>query len=208
MSEAGQVQVSPTTVLIPANAASATFAIAGIEDGIDEGLATLTLLGEATGHNQASKELVVTDQSFSDLIVTDLVLPGNGQADEVFTYGYTLRNVGLQDQQTPFLVRTWLSRDELLSDDDLLLNQTLEETLPTDVALARSASARAPDERGAFYLIVETDADNAVSEMVETNNVSTSPQSITFTGDYTVTVSTETDVAYFCLLYTSPSPRD
>jgi hypothetical protein len=85
---------------------------------------------------------------------------------------FTLSNRGSQVQQ-PFVVRFYLSADDTLSTDDLLLKQWKLKKLSAGAMRIKKVRSRLPIELANVDLtwFAQVDADNGVPELDESNNV-------------------------------------
>jgi subtilase family serine protease len=87
----------------------------------------------------------------------------------------TVKNFGTATVSTPHAVSLYFSTDTILSANDILIGKkSITKPLAAgDTAIIRSEEFIFPDniQGGNYYFIIKTDADNAVTEFSETNNV-------------------------------------
>jgi subtilase family serine protease len=87
----------------------------------------------------------------------------------------TVKNFGTATVSTPHAVSLYFSTDTILSANDILVGKkSIRKTLAAgDTAIIRSEEFIFPDniQGGNYYFIIKTDADNAITEFSETNNV-------------------------------------
>ncbi len=68
----------PASVTIPANAASVTFAITAVDDGLLDGTQTVLLTASSTGYSSGTRAIDVTDSAFLSLTFAATSLSENG----------------------------------------------------------------------------------------------------------------------------------
>lgn len=186
----------PETIVLGPGLANGTFQISGVDDGSEDGTQQVLISATAAGFNTAQRTIAVTDDTFPDLIITDVNLPGSASTEQLVTYSYKLENTGAGDLTSPVLLRTYLSEDEQFGGDDIFLNQYLfEGGLPVGVAIGRNETFRTPIRSGDFWLLVQADAEGVIDELVETNNLGISAFPITLEAAYNATVATDTTSA-------------
>ncbi len=161
----------PSTVTIPAGAASVTFPIASVADAVQSGNQPVVITASANGFAPAAQTLVVTDADLPDLTVTSLRTPASAISESSFNVTFRIENHGLSPSGTNFVQQILLSTDQLpSSDDQILFENTLGVSIPAGLFVEQTFQMRAPKTPGDFYLIVVTDADNQVAEILENNN--------------------------------------
>ena len=117
----------------------------------------------------------------SDSVVPDTSTPWWGQS---FDIAYSISNIGTSDATGTWTDRLWLSADGVLDGPDRLLASTLatrynplaagDSYSPTVTVTLPTESAGLAD--GAYYIILEADAADALAEANEANNVLVSTQ--------------------------------
>jgi large repetitive protein len=141
-----------------------------------------TRVFEDSTNNVSSTKLQVTYRE-ADLKVTNILAPATLPADSTAVISWTVLNQGTRDTRaTKWVDGIYLSLDRTLDTQDLLLGVILQEgmlsagqsyTGTTTIGLPQALKA------GNYYLLVQTDAGNAVAEFsYETNNVARTPVSI------------------------------
>ncbi len=190
----------PNTVTIAAGQTSATFAIAGVSDGINDGSQTVNITASANGLNSDTDSLEVTDINVSDLAVTQLQGAQPTYTGKQSQFTYTVANTGIISASGSWKDQVYLSADNKLDVNDILLGEFgLGSTenpanLLPGTSYDRTVAYFAPRTPGQYYLIGVTDTGNTVNEGVsigETNNTTITP--LTITPAYRATVSSDTD---------------
>lgn len=107
-----------------------------------------------------------------DLTVTQVAVSDGGITTmSDFTLNWTCVNMGTADA-TPFTAGIYLSNDETLDDDDLLLGTQYVAMLKKGISINYQSVLNIPDAySGNLYLIVCADINNTVNEIKETNNI-------------------------------------
>ncbi|MFK0734772.1 MAG: beta strand repeat-containing protein [Gloeotrichia echinulata HAB0833] len=192
----------PNTVTITAGQTSATFAITGVSDGINDGSQTVNITASATGLNSGTDSLEVTDINVPDLTVTNLqgIQPTYTGKQSQFTY--TVANNGIINASGSWKDRVYLSVDNKLDANDTLLGEFALGSAENPANFApgtsyeRNVTYFAPRTPGQYYLIASADSGNTVNEGVgvgENNNTTITP--LTVTPAYRAIVSTDTETA-------------
>lgn len=117
---------------------------------------------------------------------------GTGQSIAV-----TLResNTGRATAQGPWHQRLLLSSDGVPDDTDLVLNDYIfKSSVPAGQFIERSVQVRMPEVPGTYLILAVSDAENAVIESIEEDNVLASAP-ITVLTEYTATVATDVTTA-------------
>jgi Ca2+-binding RTX toxin-like protein len=195
-SNSGQAMV-PNTVTILAGQTSATFAVTGVSDGINDGSQAVTLTASATGLNSGTDVLEITDINIPDLFVKQLagVQPVYTSKQSQFTY--EVINNGISTASGAWKDKVYLSKDNKLDAQDILLGEfgTGSATTPANLlpglSYSRTVTYFTPRTPGEYYLIATTDSGNTVVEgtgIAENNNTSIAP--LTVTAAYRGVVST------------------
>jgi hypothetical protein len=121
----------------------------------------------------------LADLGFFGPVTTTASAPKFGDTINVSWY---LNNQGTLATSGNWTDRVYLSRDNNLSSDDILLKSVVQNTGSLAVNATRTTSTavtlplNVSFATGTYYLIVKTDADDSVVESNELNNVSTSGQ--------------------------------
>lgn len=192
----------PDTVTIAAGQTSATFTIAGVNDGNSDGSQPVNITASAPGLNSGTDSLEVTDINVADLAVTQLqgIQPTYTSKQSQFTY--TVANNGITSASGNWKDKVYLSADNKLDTNDTLLGEFgLGSTenpanLLPGLSYERTVTYFAPRTPGQYYLIATTDTDNTINEgtgVGESNNTTITP--LTVTPAYRATVYTDTETA-------------
>jgi RHS repeat-associated protein len=120
-----------------------------------------------------------------DLQVDSIVLPSNGTFGNSVNLSWTVRNAGDATAARSWRDRLYLSRDNTLSSDDVLLwTQAIDNAFPlaAGATYTRSIAATLPLQAtlsdGTYYILVKTDADSKQPEANETNNTGSASLSL------------------------------
>ena len=127
--------------------------------------------------------ITISTSIFPDLIVMDSIeIPENLKTDQLLTLSWTIANKGIGDT----LISNWLdyiylSTDGILDDMDLLIGNVRHDQYlegPTGQRLL-SKTFKVPESvDGSYFIIVHTDALQAINESNENNNYSSSKSTI------------------------------
>jgi len=183
----------PATVTILAGQTSATFTVSGVNDGTTDGTRPVTLLAQATDFNSGAAGLSVTDRDIADLQVTAISLPPMARTGQTVAVQFTVRNSGFGVTDGSWKDRVYVSADAVLDQNDVLV-QTLDSTpLGIGESYTRTASFVAGNRSGPAYVIVVSDPEQALSELLDNNNERAAELNIA--AAYRATVETATEVA-------------
>lgn len=185
----------PPTVTIPAGAGSVGFPVAAVDDAVDDGNQPLLLNATADGFSQAQLAVTVTDLLLPDLAVTSLEPPVDPLTNETVRFSYRVENQGPVDVALPIGVRAYLSSDAIVDpDDERIGTLSFEGGIPAGGFFEGTLSFITPRESGAYRILLRLDAEQAIEEILETNNVGATP-AFTIAPAYTAAVSTATSIA-------------
>ncbi|MCY2963358.1 MAG: Ig-like domain-containing protein, partial [Planctomycetota bacterium] len=188
----GEAQV-PLQVTIPAGAAGTTFLIDTIADGVVDGTQQVTITANAAGYSGGSALLAVTDQSVPDLVVSDITIPAVAVTGATIDIQYRVRNQGLAPAAGTMTQKIYLSTDPVIGGDTLISTSaftgTLQSTAPFDT-FAGTVPFKLPSRPGNYWIVVTTDALDAVLEGIESNNMRLSAIPIEVRPAYGATVET------------------
>lgn len=117
-SDTSEVTV-PATVVIPAGAASVTFPIDIVDDAEIDGTQNVRITASASGFEDGSQSLNVTDLELADLVVTSFALPDDVAYGtfESLAYSFTVENKGTV-KAPPFRISMLQSDDAEFGNDD------------------------------------------------------------------------------------------
>ncbi len=168
---AGSSSVGSTMVTIPGGLATATYYVFAKADADNA-------VGETQeGNNTASRTIAIGP----DLVVSSVSAPFSAPAGSTVTIGDTVTNQGT-DPAGPSTTRFYLSTNLLLDASDVpLTGSRAVPSLAGAVSSAGSTPATIPAgvASGSYFLLVKADADAAVTETQEGNNVSIRALTIT-----------------------------
>ena len=194
-SAVGELTV-PATAIIPPGATSVTVPLASQLDGITDGNKTVTVTASAGGFTSGTAPIVVTDIDLPDFVVRNVITPTNGPTGGTFTLRYRVENRGVASSAAPFVTRIFLSPDALLSADDSILGEYLfEGALPVGQFIEQTAQFPLPNKAGPYWVILVTDADNQIPEVLESNNTFVSPLPIDVASAYRAVAQVDVDKA-------------
>jgi len=174
----------PLNVVIPAGSVSASFDLTSVADGQPDGNQSVEVSASAPGFIEGRVTVVVSDTDLPDLIVKSVVVPAGAAPRQRVEVRYRLANQGLSAAAQSVLTRVSLSRDPVMGDDLLVAQSRSTETLAVGATVERTESVELPVEVGSYWVVVETDAEQALDEVLENNNAVISSQPIVVTADY------------------------
>jgi len=174
----------PAAVTIPAGAASVTFALVSLADGQPDGNQSVVLTASASGFVDGTTTVVVSDTDLPDLTVSGVTHLTGATSRQRIEVRYRIGNQGLSAATQSVLTRVYLSRDAVVGDDVLAAQSRLTETLAVGAFVERVETVELPVEIGNYWVVVETDAEQALDEVLENNNSALSSQPIVVTADY------------------------
>ncbi len=195
LSHDGDSRVSfPTGATIPANQAVITVQLDTTDNGTSDGTSNLEVIASAPAHAPGYGTVILTDETRPELLVARVTGIPEVKTNEIGSYSYRIENQGSTTAAGPFVVQAFLSKDQIYSDDDKLIEEYLfTGIVPPDLYFERAGSFVAPLTGGPHYIIVRVDPLNAVDEIVETNNTGISGMIDVVTA-YSATVATALNV--------------
>lgn len=112
-----------------------------------------------------------------NLLIQSLNAPVSVAAQQDFSVTWTVKNQAFGDASGPWKDRVYLSTDETLGEGDtLVVDLTVPSGLAAPFSYTQTQNARLPIVApGVYYLIVRTDAEDAVTELVEEDNTVAQP---------------------------------
>jgi len=165
------------TVTIPAGALDASIALVPVDDTLYELDETVVVSIDPTGayivgSPSSATVVIVSDDISPDLVVSALSAPAAGSAGGSLAVTATVENRG-QGTADPSVTRMYLSFDLLVDAGDVSIGSRAVGPLAPGAAESGTTEAVLPAELlpGLYYLLVVADADQAVNESVETNNL-------------------------------------
>ncbi|MCK4658828.1 MAG: hypothetical protein KAV82_04835, partial [Phycisphaerae bacterium] len=116
----------------------------------------------------AESATTITQPDRPNLVVSDIVTPISGLVGQPVTVEWAVTNIGAAAASGFWIDRVVASLDDQLSPDDIELGNAQSETpLDPTESYTRQASFHYPSVPGDYYIIVTTDAMNAVHEGLE-----------------------------------------
>ena len=185
----------PATVTIPANAASANFNVATVNDGTTDGSQRVTLSASAATFAAGSADLVVSDSNLPDLNVTAVTIPTSADTETFFNISYRVENRGAAPSPTGLVTRVFLSTDAVVGGDTLVGQYEFNGAIPPGQFFEQALTARLPRNAGRYWVIATTDATGLAEEIREDNNTRISAAPVQALSAYTATVQTATTLA-------------
>ena len=162
--------VVPDTVLIPAGATSAVFSVASINDGVSHGNQNVTLTASATNFTSGSDVLTVSDVNLPDLVVSTITVPAGGVTETSTSVSFRIDNQGVAPAGTNFTTRVFLSGDPVAGNDVLLGQYRFQGSILPGLFYEQSVSVRLPQASGDYWIVVQTDVNNEILELLKDNN--------------------------------------
>ena len=185
----------PVSVVIPQGATSITFPITSRTDGTNDGSQSLTITASAAGFTSGSAPLTVTDADFVDLVVSSVRFNTNAATGESIDVIYRIENRGTRETSGSWSQRVFFSRDALVGDDTLAAQNDFGGILGSGQFFEQSVRVKLPNQVGRTWIVVQTDHANAISELIEGNNLVLAPDPISVSAAYSVSVAADVNVA-------------
>ena len=164
----------PATVVISNGLASATVPITTIDDGVTDGSQTVTITAATPGLASGSDTLVVTDGNLPDLVVAWVEAPTNALTEAYFSFSFRVENRGLAPSSNGILQKVYLSSDPYVGGDMPLMVVDFDGGITNGGFFEETLSSRLPKIPGDYWVVLATDAEDAVFELREDNNVAIS----------------------------------
>ena len=131
-------------------------------------------------NNEGATPISITQLPPCDIIVSDIILPTFSTAGDTITIDWTIDNIGQNPALGLINEAVYLSLDTLYDENDLLL--TIEETnllvVPNGSQQKSISVPITAASLNEYYAIIRTDALNNLIEQSDTNNLSTSDNSV------------------------------
>lgn len=181
----------PPTVLIPAGSNQATFPIASLSDGTTDGNQSVLITASASGFVSGSDTLVVSDADRPDLVVATISFPTNAVGGESIPVSIRVENRGATPVTGSITQRLSISTDAYAGADTLLGQISYPGPLAAGGSFEQTLNVRVPDQPGSYYFVAETDVGNAITEILESNNLLVTPGALRVNPAYTATVETD-----------------
>lgn len=187
--------VVPGQVIIPSGSSSVTFPIHSQTDGVTDGSQIVTITASASGFSSGQAVITVSDANRSDLIADQITVDSPVETEANFNIGYRIYNQGIAAAASNWVTKIYLSKDDSPGGDTLIGQQIFTGSLPVGDGYSRTLQFKAPSTSGTYWIVVETDADRQIEEILESNNAGVSLIPLVVNKAYTATVSTETTSA-------------
>jgi hypothetical protein len=181
----------PNNVTIPAGQASAPFPLNTPNDNVLDGSQNVIITATANGFVSALTTLTVSDLNLPDLVLEELTGPQSGESEAFVNVGYRVANRGLNSAGTNWMTRLYLSDDPNPGNDVFLTDYVFNGTLPVGQFFGQARQIRLPQVPGDYWLVVVTDTEAQIDEVLENNNVGVAAQPIHVTPAYHATVTAD-----------------
>jgi|GEM_PF-477428 len=192
-SDPGEASV-PATVTIPAGQVSAGFTIAGVADGVSDGVQAVSITAVAAEHNPGLVNLTVSDWSTPDLRVAAVTVPGGGFTSSRVAVTWSVANTGSGVASGSWLDRVYLSSDDQVGGDTLVASVAFNGSVQPGETYSQTREFALPDRAGPAWLIVVTDSAGYLDEASDNNNIRVSGEPVLVSPDYTATVQTDVEL--------------
>ncbi len=181
-----------STVQIPAGQKSVEVPITTINDGIEDGNQTVSITVQAAGFVSGFCFAYVTDLNKPDLVIHHMeVNKTTALTGEIVQVTGRLLNLGYLNAPTGSKVGFYLSKDNYVDNSDQLLETfaTTNQILMGD-SVPFSISLTLPSKTGNYNLLAQANPNNALSELVYTNNTY-DPINFKIVPEYTATATVD-----------------
>ncbi|MDM4018763.1 Ig-like domain-containing protein [Roseiconus lacunae] len=188
--------VITSPIVIPAGQESVRVEVSGIRDGVIDGDKVVTATALADGFLSGTGTIVVADGTLPDLEVVALS-PSKSIAttNETIDVSWTIRNTGFAPANGIWTQRVFISDDATIGNDVLAGQYTYTGPLGKGQSYDRTVPVRLPSRSGQYWIVVQTDSTQLITEGLETNNAAIIASAIDVQSAYTATVSTEVETA-------------
>ncbi|WP_203546973.1 Ig-like domain-containing protein [Roseiconus lacunae] len=188
--------VITSPIVIPAGLESVRVEVSGIRDGVIDGDKVVTVTALADGFLSGTGTIVVADGTLPDLEVVALS-PSKSIAttNETIDVSWTIRNTGFAPANGIWTQRVFISDDAAIGNDVLAGQYTYTGPLGKGQSYDRTVPVRLPSRSGQYWIVVQTDSTQLITEGLETNNAAIIASAIDVQSAYTATVSTEVETA-------------
>jgi subtilase family serine protease len=180
------------SLTIPTGQTSATFTLATVNDHTNDGNQTVILTADGPGFTEGLETIVVSDTDLPDLVVSSVSGPASAVPQERVVVTYHVANQGLSATSGHFLTRIYFSGDAVVGGDDVLVAQFRNtNSIPVGSFIEDIERIQLPLAVGNYWVVVETDAEQTLAEVLEDNNTRISAAPIAVAADYAAWVQTE-----------------
>ena len=166
--------VLPSSVTIPAGAASIDVPLTGEIDGEVDGNQEVSVQAGATGFNPGIVLVIVTDNNKPDFQIVEVELSNAFiPALKPFPFKTYIINTGFATAPSGAILEGYLSENTILEENDILVGTyIIDEPLAVGDTLEVWDVAIAPYEAGPYYLIFEINPESSLTEIQYLNNTS------------------------------------
>lgn len=185
----------PASVTLPAGSDRVVFPVHSVTDGITDGNQSVLLTASAAGFVSGVATLVVSDADRPDLVVGGIRFPTNAIGGETIPVTLRIENRGATAVPGAIVQRLSISSDPYTGGDTLVGQITYPGPVPAGGAFEQTLNVRLPDAPGAYHFVAETDTAGSVVEILESNNLRLSSNSVRVDPAYTATVETDLETA-------------
>ena len=145
---------------------------------------------DAEANNTAGDQVASSLNDYPDLAVTGITAPSSPQSGQAVPVSWTVKNVGTATTGASWTEQVFLSSDAAVGNDQLLGTFTYSAPLTANQTVTRTESVTMPSfGTGNRWLVVKTDAGNAMFELNETNNTLADDQPLSLPAALTLTLS-------------------
>jgi CARDB/Divergent InlB B-repeat domain/Bacterial Ig-like domain len=174
-SPAGIVSM-PTNITLGVSQTSAVFTVTAILDQQQTGPELVALTASATNFNPGAAPLTVSDIYLPDLVPTAIIVPSNAPAGSQLTLSWVITNKGLgAATNANWYDAVYLSSSSAGQSQTLSATANAPAALPIGASYTNQASIALPPTPGSYWVIVQADAGNALTELNKQNNTLVSP---------------------------------
>jgi len=190
-SDTTQVKIQPTTI-IPAGQKSVEVSINTLNNGIQNGTQTISLTAQSVGFGSGFCYVYVSDINKPDFVNHHVEVSKTTvlTSDTIHVSG-RLINLGYLNAPLGSKVGFYLSKDDYVDSNDQLLGTfvTTSQILMGD-SVSFSVPLSISSKTGSYKLLVQANPNNAVNELVYTNNTF-DPISMKVVPEYTATATVD-----------------
>jgi len=185
----------PPMVTIPVGAETASMIVTGAIDAVTDGRVEVTLTAAASGFNNGVAHLSINDIDLPDLRPAGVTLPANGFTGGSVPLTWAITNSGRAEAAGTWLDRVYVSTDDQVGGDTLLLSVSHTGPLAVGAGYTVARQIVLPNIAGRYWIVVETDGTGSVEEGSERNNAAVWRTPIDVSPSYVATVQTTLEAA-------------
>ena len=181
----------PPTVTIQAGQLSASFNVASTVNGVAGVNYPVTITAIAGGFTPGADALVVANVNLPDLIVSSIAAPATNETETYVTVSYRVSNQGQATTSGSFVTQVFLTQDPGNLRNDPVAQYTFNGSLPPGQFFDQTLQVLLPVGAGDYWVVVNTDTGNAITETLEDNNTLVSSTPIHVQAAYEATVAAD-----------------